>query len=663
MELPLRAAGDRSLPPGELIRLRDRLRLIAAKHDLRSVVVHAFDHRTRILPFIYADTKMAPAGVRAIGSALADIGLQKTRIVLQQWNRNFRPSQMRLDGAIPDMFLVSSMHLHSAACEQLIRDACLIEPEHRPLIIAGGPKAIYDPWDVFNVDPQQSWGADVAVTGEEYVLLNMLEVLFELRAAGEPIRQTFLRARDSGALDEVAGLVYSRGPRDGLAQELVDTGIQRLVTNLDELPSPVLGYRLLEPPSRQPTLGQHAIAAKRIRRYSPIGSLVLTFGCKFRCSYCPIPAYNQRQFRAKSGQRVADEIEQLFRNYGIRQFFGADDNFLNDKEHTLEIAEALASRASQGSRAHCKVRWGTEATVHDTIRMKEHLPLIRRAGLWAVWLGVEDITASLVKKGQSEDKTLEAFRLLRENGIFPVPMMMHHDEQPLYSWKSNYGLINQLGILRQAGAVYTQVLMLTPARGSKFFEDTFTSGLAFEQVDGIQVEPHISDGNYVVASRAPRPWVKQLNLLLAYGYFFNPIRLLWALIRPKTRIPLADSETSSPEELAKLSPYRVFRRRLARKLLVHLGDAAIQAVGMWGLLQTIRRTLPWTWHLWQGDIQRHTQVPASRIPMVNPQGGPADHAIPGTPSATDSSQAKILPLLPMATQDSGCESHQRRSAS
>jgi hypothetical protein len=62
-----------------------------------------------MLPFIYADTRMAPAGVRGIGSAMVDAGFDKTRIVLQQWNRNFRPSQMRVDGRIPDLFMVSSM--------------------------------------------------------------------------------------------------------------------------------------------------------------------------------------------------------------------------------------------------------------------------------------------------------------------------------------------------------------------------------------------------------------------------------------------------------------------------------------------------------------------------------------------------------------------------
>src|ERR1700751_3653522 len=98
MELPRRTRGDELLKPGELTRIRERLRIRAREHDLTSVIACAFDHRTRMLPFIFADTRMIPAGVRAIGSALADAGFANTRIVLQQWNRNFRPSQMRLHG-------------------------------------------------------------------------------------------------------------------------------------------------------------------------------------------------------------------------------------------------------------------------------------------------------------------------------------------------------------------------------------------------------------------------------------------------------------------------------------------------------------------------------------------------------------------------------------
>lgn len=646
MELPRRADGDILLPPGEMLDIRRRLRAVANQHDLTSVIACAFDHRTRVLPFIYADLRMVPAGVRAIGSAMLDSGFSRTRIVLQQWNPNFKPQQMRINGQIPDLFMVSSMHIHSSQCDAMIQDVCKMDESVRPLIIAGGPRVIYSPWEVFSADPNHPWGADVAVTGEEYVLLSLLEVLLSLRAKNESMRSTFIRARDSGALDEISGLVYSRSAStNSIPEELVDTGVQRLLGNLDELPLATIGYQMLEPPSRLPTLGRNALADQHVRKFSPVSSIVMTTGCKFRCSYCPIPAYNQRQHRGKSGERIADEMGQISGRYGIINFFGTDDNFFNSTERTMEIAEALATKVGSGRRPHCKIRYGTEATVHDTIRLKEHLPVIRRSGLRAIWMGVEDITASLVRKGQSEDKTMESFKLLRSHGILPVPMMMHHDSQPLISRKGNYGLINQLRTLRKAGAVYTQVLMLTPAPGSKWFADTYTSGTAFESVNERKLDPHIVDGNYVVASKHARPWLKQLNLLAGYAYFFNPLRAAGSLIFSKTKIPFADQETRTEEDLQHMNAWMRFRRRQFLKLRAHVTDAGIQMLGILGLIQTIRRTLPWSWRLFRGKIERSTHAPMSQIPMRGVDGGPASHALPGTPSSGTAASSPGLTIL------------------
>jgi radical SAM superfamily enzyme YgiQ (UPF0313 family) len=584
--------------------LRSRLRRMSREHDLRSVVACAFDHRTRMLPFIYADLRMAPAGVRAIGSALADCGFEKTRIVLQQWNRNFRPSQMQLDGRMPDLFMVSSMQIHTTGCKGLLRDACRIDPAHRPLIIVGGPKTVYEPWDVFDIDAAAqpdapSVGADVAVTGEEYVFLSLLEVLLSMRTPGGSLREAFQRARNSGLLDGIPGLVYPVPDERGRTLELVDTGVQRLLGDLDELPDPVLGYKLLEAPSGAQTLASRALAPEKVRKYSPIASLVLTFGCKFACPYCPIPAYNQRQHRVKSGARIADEFRRLHEIYGIRYFFGADDNFFNQKERTLDIVETMARTQIGGKPMRKCVRWGTEVTVHDTLQLREYLPVVRNAGVRALWLGVEDMTATLVKKGQSVDRTTEAFRLLQSHGINPMPMMMHHDTQPLYTPGKPYGLINQARILRKAGAVSLQVLMMTPATGSKLYESAFTDGYAYDSVAGKKVEPHMLDANYVVASQHPQPWKKQFNIMLVYLYFYNPLRFMWALVRPRSRL--------------------------------YLADAGMQFIGMWGVSQTIRRTIGWAFRLMRGGVVKRTRPPFSHLPMRNVAGERADHALPGTP--------------------------------
>jgi radical SAM superfamily enzyme YgiQ (UPF0313 family) len=594
MELPRRNRGDELLRPGELTDLRRRLKRVAIGHDLATVIACAFDHRTRMLPFIYADTRMAPAGVRAVGSALVDVGFDKTRIVLQQWNRNFRPSRMRLDGRVPDLFMVSTMGMHSARAMDLIADARRIDPAERPLIIAGGSHAVYEPHLLFDADPSGPGGADVVVTGEEFVLLSLLEVLLLTRASGESMRSAFFRAKASGALDAVPGLVYPRGERDGVAEELVDTGIQRLLGDLDELPHPVLGYRLLEAPGGAATLADRALAPGRVRRHSPISSLVLTFGCKFACQYCPIPAYNQRQHRLKSGDRIADEMWQLNKEYGLRYFFGADDNFFNHKARTLEIVETLARAEFDGVPLRRRARWYTEVTVHDTLQMKDHLPLIRKAGCRALWLGVEDMTATLVNKGQSVDKTTEAFRLMRDAGICPMPMMMHHDSQPLYTPGTNYGLLNQVRVLRKAGAVSLQVLMMTPSPGTKLYEQTFTGGLVLDRVGGRRAEPYMYDGNYVVASAHARPWRKQFNLLLGYLYFYNPVWFAAALVR--------------------------------RKGKVGIKPAGMQLVGMLGLTQNIRRTLGWGLRMMFGKVERLARPPVNRIPMRGLGGAAACHA-------------------------------------
>jgi radical SAM superfamily enzyme YgiQ (UPF0313 family) len=599
MELPRRARGDELLKPGELIRLRERLRIVAPDHDLATVIAYAFDHRTRVLPFIFADTRMAPAGVRAIGSAMVDAGFGKTRIVLQQWNRNFRPSQMQLDGRVPDLFMVSSMSLHSEECMNLIRDAHRIDRGRRPLIIAGGPHAVYEPWALFSTDPACPDGADVVVTGEEYVLLSLIEVLLSVRGRGESMHSAFVRARDGGELDDVPGLVYSQGGPHGIAEELIDTGMQRLVGDLDELPHPVLGYRLLEPPGRQAALSAHALPVDRVEENSPIGSLVLTFGCKFNCPYCPIPAYNQRQYRVKSGERIAEEMWRLNKEYGLQHFFGADDNFFNDKARTLDIVEKLARAEFEGVHLGHRVHWYTEVTVHDTLQMKEHLPLLYESGCRGLWLGVEDVTATLIKKGQSADKTTEAFRALRSAGICPMPMMMHHDAQPLYSRGSSYGLLNQIELLRRAGAVSMQILMLTPAVGSKLFEPTYTSGQVFKRVAGRAVRPYMRDGNYVVASSHKRPWQKQLTMLAGYLYFYNPVWLIVALIRIRT--PVAEK------------------------------PAHMQIFGMMGLVMTIARTFGWALRLMSGRIERETRPPVSQIPMRSVDGAPAGHDPSVTP--------------------------------
>jgi radical SAM superfamily enzyme YgiQ (UPF0313 family) len=593
MELSSRPKNDRYTRPGQYLELEHRLRANPDSARIPVLVVYAFDHRTRLGPFLFADTRLLPAGPRAIAASLVQAGFVRTRVVLQQWAPHVRPSAARLDGDVPQMLLVSSMQIHSANAYDLIRDAHRLG-EHRPLILAGGAKAIYEPWDFFGLGPDGQMDADVVVTGEEYVTLELLDRILESRGRGEHLRKTFHRLRRSGLLDDIPGLVFREGDEPAPQGRLINTGIQRLVQDLDELPHPLASLRLIEPPHRRRTLARRPVPLHKLRRYARIVSVVTTHGCKFHCPYCPIPAYNQFTFRFKSPERLRDEIQAIVEQTDIHTMFGTDDNFFNNRETVEGTFTALAKGRAGGKPFRDVVFFGTEATEFDVFKQQDLLPLCREGGLRAIWFGIEDMTAELVKKGQSPEKTQKLFQILSRIGICPMPMMMHHDGQPLASKGNLYGLLNQVNFLRKSGSVSVQVTILTPSVGSKGFEEPYRQGMVIGAAGGKRVEDYQFDGNHCIATEDPNPWQKQLNLYLAYASFYNPVNFVRAL-----------TDWKDP-----LWHPRVWW----------------QAYGMAGLMKSVMSGSGWLWKLYRGPVQKLADLPPPKLPMIPPLTGSAQPA-------------------------------------
>jgi radical SAM superfamily enzyme YgiQ (UPF0313 family) len=592
MELLSRPKNDRYTRPGQYQELERRLRDNPANADVPVLVCYAFDFRTRLGPFLFADMRLLTAGPRAIAAALRQAGFAKTRVVLRQWNRNFRPSEARLDARPPQMLFVSSMQIHSASAYEMIVDAHRLG-EHRPLILAGGAKAIYEPWDFFGLGLDGQCSADVVVTGEEYVALELLDRVMEFRGQGEHPRKAFHRLRRSGLLDDIPGLVFRDGDeRSPLPGErggggrLINTGVQRLVQDLDELPHPIVSLDLLEPPHRRRGLSRRAVEVSRLHRYAGMISVVTTHGCKFHCPYCPIPAYNQFTFRWKSADRLRDEFERLAEATGINAFFGTDDNFFNNRETVAEVFTGLAKGKLRGKPFRDSIFFGTEATEFDVYKNQDLLPLCRDGGLRAIWFGIEDMTAELVKKGQSPEKTRTLFEALNKHGICPMAMMMHHDGQPLASRGNLYGLLNQVNYLRKAGSVSVQVTILTPSVGSKGYEEPYEKGLVIEQAGVRKLEDYQYDGNHCIATEDPHPWRKQLNIYLAYASFYNPMNLVRSITTWKDPV----------------WHYRVM----------------YQAYGMAGLVRSFLKGWGWLSSLYKGPVQKMEGVPRPRLLMVPP---------------------------------------------
>ncbi|MEK7324574.1 MAG: hypothetical protein AAB217_04880, partial [Chloroflexota bacterium] len=181
-------------------------------------------------------------------------------------------------------------------------------------------------------------------------------------------------------------------------------------------------------------------------------------------------------------------------------------------------------------------------------------------------------------------KTAEVFAAMNTEGLCPMPMMMHHDGQPLYTKGKLYGLLNQVRYLRKHGAVSIQITVLTPAVGTNFFDKPYEDGLVFKTIGGRRVDEAQFDGNHVVASNESKPWLKQMNLILGYASFYNPLSLFGSMFMPKRRLAGA--------------------------------DIGMQFIGMAATAKTALDSLRWGWRLWRGPVVHCPGVPKSKLPIV-----------------------------------------------
>ena len=102
------------------------------------------------------------------------------------------------------------------------------------------------------------------------------------------------------------------------------------------------------------------------------------------------------------------------------------------------------------------------------------------------------------------------------------------------------------------------------------------------------------DGNHVVASASPEPWRAQLNVLLAYASYYNPINLARALLRPANSLYRAVSD---------------------------------QLMGMIGLVPTAIDSAKWSLRLRRGPVTRRSHPPGPKNPLIDvspPREGHAD---------------------------------------
>jgi len=188
----------------------------------------------------------------------------------------------------------------------------------------------------------------VAVLGEgEVTLIDLLDA--------------FETGRD---LATVAGIAFMR---DG---ELVKTACRPLIEDLDSLPPP--RHDLFYTPQRT------------------VGQLLTSRGCPFKCSFCVLDATSQRKVRARSPEKVVDEIELLLTRQPQTEFIHIyDDQFFADNKRVIAICDEIVRRGIQ-------CRFVCQGRVKPISR--ELVLALERANFVTVTLGLESGSQAILDK-------------------------------------------------------------------------------------------------------------------------------------------------------------------------------------------------------------------------------------------------------------------------
>jgi anaerobic magnesium-protoporphyrin IX monomethyl ester cyclase len=165
--------------------------------------------------------------------------------------------------------------------------------------------------------------------------------------------------------------------------------------NLDTLPNPA--YDLVDVRSY-----------KRVLNGSPALTTLTSRGCPYRCSFCGLPEHH-KIVKKRSPERVAEEIAELKKQYGIDKFIFQDDIFTLDKRRLYRLLDLLKP-LEIGFKAHG--RSGND-TYEDYKRMRD-------SGCETIAWGIESGSQKmldLMNKRTTVEKNEDVINWAKELGI------------------------------------------------------------------------------------------------------------------------------------------------------------------------------------------------------------------------------------------------------
>ena len=155
--------------------------------------------------------------------------------------------------------------------------------------------------------------------------------------------------------------------------------------------------------------------------YAPASLPVHTSrGCPYRCSFCYSNVINKRKYRAKSAQRVVEEIEYLVNKYHVYNFdLGSEDEFFINYNRVCEIFRSIAKKGF-------KINWSTfcrfDTFINAYDKLGDEFPkLLKESGCHFISFGAESgsqrLLDEIIKKDIKVEQIIKTVEILKKHGL------------------------------------------------------------------------------------------------------------------------------------------------------------------------------------------------------------------------------------------------------
>jgi radical SAM superfamily enzyme YgiQ (UPF0313 family) len=201
------------------------------------------------------------------------------------------------------------------------------------------------------------------------------------------------------------------------------------IDNLDDLPFPA--RELLENESYE--LYSHG---KGERTW---GNIQTKRGCPRNCIFCSYKYLEGRTVRYRSPKKIAEELDFIVNNLGIRNIFIVDSLFNLDRAHLKEMCQEIVKK-------RIDFKWGANYTPKG--EFIDLLPLLKESGATHLAMGIESLSSTVLNSMQKEMVVSEAVRTSEQCTELGIEQFLHvmfgGPQETLETVRSTFDLLETL---------------------------------------------------------------------------------------------------------------------------------------------------------------------------------------------------------------------------